>query len=286
MAKIGLVLEGGGMKCAYGAGVLDAFLDYDIHFDYCIGVSAGSANAASYLAGQRGRNLRFYTTHIHEPGYFGVHSLRKTGNLFGLEHIYGTLTNKGGSDELDYDALMANPTEYYIVATDAATGQPAYFTKVDLKPDDYRPIMASSAIPAVCRPITIGDKQYFDGGLSDAIPVKKALEDGCDKLVVILSKPRGYRRKPEKHRPVYAQTCRSYPNTVKAIDNRYYMYHKCQTMTYELERRGRAFLFAPSKPMKMSTYAMDAEANRQLYELGLQDVATAKDELMEFLGRD
>lgn len=86
--KIGLVVEGGGMKCAYNAGILDAFLDHGISFDYCIGVSGGAGNVASYVAGQRGRNLRFFTDHIHSPKYFGIRSLLATGNLFGLQYIY------------------------------------------------------------------------------------------------------------------------------------------------------------------------------------------------------
>ena len=86
--KIGLVVEGGGMKCAYNAGILDAFIDEQITFDYCIGVSAGAGNLASYLAGQKERNLRFFTDHIHSSNYFGLKSLLKTGDLFGLRYIY------------------------------------------------------------------------------------------------------------------------------------------------------------------------------------------------------
>lgn len=119
--KIGLVVEGGGMKCAYSAGILDKFLDDHIQFDYCIGVSAGAANTLSYLAGQRGRNLRFYTEHLSDPRYLSVHSLIRTGSLFGLQYIYGTLTNSDGKDPIDYDAIMKNPAEFYMPATDAVT---------------------------------------------------------------------------------------------------------------------------------------------------------------------
>ena len=131
MSKIGLVLEGGGMKCAYTAGILDAMMDNGVTFDYCIGVSAGSANGVSFVAGQRGRNIRFYTEHINEKGYFGLSSFLKTGNLFGLQYIYGTLTNSGGADPLDFDAFMKSPMEYWLVATDAQTGKPTYFSKKD-----------------------------------------------------------------------------------------------------------------------------------------------------------
>ena len=178
MSKIGLIVEGGGMKCAYSAGILDAFIDEDITFDYAIGVSAGSANVASFLAGQRGRNLRYYTDWIQDPGYFGIKSFIKTGNLFGLQHIYGDMTNSTGVDPIDFPALSANPTEYWIVATDAATGTPVYFPKSKMKQDDYRCIMASCALPAACKPIEIDGKRYYDGGVTDAIPVQRAMDDG------------------------------------------------------------------------------------------------------------
>ncbi len=200
MSKIGLVLEGGGMKCAYTAGILDAMMDNGVTFDYCIGVSAGSANGVSFVAGQRGRNIRFYTEHINEKGYFGLSSFLKTGNLFGLQYIYGTLTNSGGADPLDFDAFMKSPMEYWLVATDAQTGKPTYFSKKDMHKDDYRHVMASCAIPAVCRPVEINGRFYYDGGVSDSIPVQKAMDDGCDKLVVILTKPHNFVKEPEKDR--------------------------------------------------------------------------------------
>ena len=201
--KIGLVVEGGGMKCAYNAGILDAFLDEGITFDYCIGVSGGSGNLASYLAGQRGRNLRFFTEHIHSQNYFGLRSLLKTGDLFGLKYIYGELTRKEGEDPLDFPALMNNPAEYEIVVTNALTGLPEYYGREMMAQDDYRLIMASSAIPVACHPVELNGVPYFDGGLTDAIPVRRALEQGCDKLVVILSKNRDYVRKPQGMRRLY-----------------------------------------------------------------------------------
>ena len=271
MGKIGLIVEGGGMKCAYSAGVLDAFLDAHINFDYVIAVSAGAANAASYLAGQRGRNLRFYTDWTHDPAYFGLKSYLKTGNLFGLHYIYADLTNSTGKDPLDFPALLANPTEYWMVVTDAATGTPVYFPKSALHQDDYRCIMASCALPAACKPIEIDGSLYYDGGVSDAIPVQRALADGCDKVVAILSKPRGFIKKPEGMRLFYSTMCRRYPNTVKALNERHLMYAKSQKRLYDLEKNGKAFIFAPSAPPKMSTYTMDRAVEQQLYDLGLQD---------------
>lgn len=281
--KIGLVVEGGGMKCAYNAGILDAFLDERITFDYCIGVSAGSGNLASYLAGQKERNLRFFTQHIHSSNYFGLKSLLKTGDLFGLKYIYGELTCAKGKDPLDFDAFMKTPTEYEAVVTNALTGKTEYFGREMVKRDDYRLVMASSAIPVVCHPVELNGVPYFDGGLTDAIPVRRALEQGCDKLVVILSKNRDYVRRPQGMRGLYRRVCRKYPNIVDAIERRHLVYNENMRDVFSLEREGVAFVFAASEPIHVGTYSIKEDAERELYDLGLRDFAAGKGDLMAFL---
>ena len=281
--KIGLVVEGGGMKCAYNAGILDVFLDHQITFDYCIGVSGGAGNVASFVAGQRGRNIRFFTEHIHSPQYFGVKSLLKTGNLFGLQYIYGDLTNSTGKDPLDFPAIMRNPAEYEVAATNAVTGEAEYFGKEDMKQDDYRPIMASSAIPAACLPVEINGVSYYDGGISDAIPVRRALEKGCDCIVVILSKQRDYVRKPQGMRFLYSTLCRKYPKIIEDIDRRHITYRENLQEVFDLEKEGKAFVFAPSEHVKVGTYSMDEKTERILYDLGMKDFAERQEELKDFL---
>lgn len=281
--KIGLVVEGGGMKCAYNAAILDAFLDHNITFAYCIGASGGSGNLASYLAGQRGRNLRFFTEHIHSPSYFGLRSFLKTGDLFGLQYIYGTLTNSMGKDPLDFPALKNNPAEYEVVVTNALTGKAEYFGKEAMAQDDYRLVMASSAIPAACRPVELNDILYFDGGLSDAIPVSRALEKGCDRLVVILSKMRDYVRKPQGMRLFYTMRCHRYPKIISLIDHRHTAYNQNLQEVFALEREGKAFVFAPSHPIHAGTYSMNEQAERDLYALGMEDFNKQKDALAAFM---
>lgn len=281
--KIGLVVEGGGMKCAYNAAILDAFLDYNITFAYCIGASGGSGNLASYLAGQRGRNLRFFTEHIHNPDYFGLRSFLKTGDLFGLQYIYGTLTNSMGKDPLDFPTLKNNPAEYEVVVTNALTGKAEYFWKETIVQDDYRLIMASSAIPAACRPVELNEIPYFDGGLSDAIPVSRALEKGCDRLVVILSKMRDYVRKPQGMRFLYTIRCRKYPQIISLIDHRHIAYNQNLQEVFALEREGKAFVFAPSRPIHVGTYSMNEQSERDLYALGMEDFNQQKDALAAFM---
>ena len=281
--KIGLVVEGGGMKCAYNAAILDAFLDHNITFAYCIGASGGSGNLASYLAGQRGRNLRFFTEHIHSPGYFGLRSFLKTGNLFGLQYIYGTLTNSTGKDPLDFPALQKNPAEYEVVVTNALTGKAEYKGREAMAQDDYRLFMASSAIPAACRPVELEGVPYFDGGLADAIPADRALEQGCGRLVVILSKNRDYVRKPQGMRPFYALRCRKYPRVVSLIDHRHIAYNQNLQQVLELEREGKAFVFAPSRPIQAGTYSMNEQTEWDLYDLGMEDFSRQQEALAVFM---
>ena len=283
--KIGLVVEGGGMKCAYNAGVLDALLAEGITFPYCIGASAGSGNLASFLAGQRGRNLRFYTVHTRSPRYFGLRSLLTTGELFGMQYIYGELSGSHGADPLDYPAIAANPARFEAVVTNAATGQAEYLGKEMLHQDDYRMIVASSAIPGMCRPVALNGSLYFDGGLSDAIPVRRALAQGCDRLVVILSKNRDYVKKPQPLRPLYRRVCRQYPAIVHAIAQRHLVYNRNFQDVFALERQGKAFVFAPTQPMRANTYSMNERVERQLYDLGLRDFAVQKERLRAFLAR-
>lgn len=284
MSKIGLVVEGGGMKCAYSAGILDRFLDDDVNFYYTIGVSAGSANVLSYLAGQRGRNLRFYTDHIHEKGYFGFSSFLKTGDLFGLDYIYSTLTDSDGADALDFPKIMANPARYELVATDARTAKPHYFSKKDMHQDDYRVVKASCSLPAACKPQVIDGVPYYDGGMSDPIPADRAIRQGCDKVVIISSKPRDFVKKPEGMRWFYTIACHKYPEVVRALNWRHVSYMQRFKHIFDLEKAGKAFIFCPSQNLAMSTYAMDADENQKLYDLGISDYDARREELEKFMG--
>lgn len=281
--KTGLVVEGGGMKCAYSAGILDKFLDDNIAFDYCIGVSAGAANTLSYLAGQRGRNLRFYTEHLDDPRYLSVRSLLRTGNLFGLQYIYGTLTNSDGADPIDYDAIMKNPAEFYMPATDAVTGKATYFSKYDIVRDNYRTIMATCALPGFCRPVSVNNHFYYDGGVADSIPVQHALDHGCEKIVVILSNPRDFVKQPEAYRPVYKHMLHKYPKTIESIDNRHVNYQASIDLANKLEKKGSAFIFAPSRHLPLGTFSKDAALEQQLYDLGVSDYEETARKLKSFL---
>lgn len=283
MAKnVGLLVEGGGMKCAFSAGVLDVFLDEDIHIDRCYGISAGSANAASFVARQRGRNKRFYCEHSKDPEYFGVKSLRESGSLFGLQYIYGDLSNSDGKDPLDYEALVSNPCEFTVVATDEK-GRAAYFDKSQIEKDNYKVIMASSALPALCKPIEINGVNYFDGGVADSLPINKMIEDGCDRFIVLMSKPRGYVMKPQKHKRMYTRALKEYPDIKRALDRRHLNYNRSLYKIRELEKAGKAFVYYPSPLIPLSTYKTDTEVMEMLYDNGVSSAKAKMSRLREYL---
>lgn len=281
--KTGLVIEGGGRKCVYSAGVLDAFLAAGISFDYVIGVSAGSGNAASYLAGQKGRNLRFYADYSQDSEYFGLSSVLNEGSLLGLEYIYGTLTNSDGKDPLDYPAMMANPTEFEIPATDVETGRVKYFNKLDISENDYRVFAASCAVPVMANPIQIGGQAYFDGGLADPIPVQRAIDQGCDRIVIILSKDREYVRKPQKAMRLIKNSLKEYPIIAKAIAKRHLPYNKLFAKILAMENKGEVFVFAPDQESLQLSLITKPEEIQALYDRGYEDFFRQEDELKKFL---
>jgi len=272
------------MKCAFSAGVIDGLIDDHLMFDECIGVSSGSANTASFIAGQRGRNLRYYVEHPLDPNYCGVKQFLLHGSFFNLPYIFGTLTNEGGKDPLDYDALMANPAEFYLVATDAKTGEAVYFSKQDMPRNDYRAIMASCAIPALGKPVEINGRKYFDGGVADSIPVRKALDDGCEKVVVILENPRSFIRQPQGHKFLYHLMLLKYPTIAKMVDTRYLRYRECLKWVYELEMEGRIFVFAPPENSGISTSTVDIPKLNKLYDDAYTGYQTRREELFAYLG--
>lgn len=286
MEKIGLIVEGGGMKCAYSAGVLDVFLDlgFDKMFDYGIGVSAGAANLASFEAGQRDRNRRFYVSHSKDPRYISFSNLIKTGSLFGLQYIYGTLTNSDGGDPLDYDRMLANPMDMWLCATDAETGEVRYFNKKELVKDSYEPIMAGCCLPVACKAIEYQGHYYYDGGIRDSIPVEKALSDGCTKIVYVSSKPRDYVKKPEGFKLAYHLILgRRFPKLVKALDERYIYYNESLDIIRRLEAEGKCMRFSVPDNMKISTFTTDPQVMQGLYDAGVRDALAARGEVAAFL---
>lgn len=274
MGEIGLVVEGGGMRGIYGSGVLDYFLDHAMRFSYCIASSAGSANVASFLAEQTMRNYRFYTQHMQDKRYMGFRNLLRTGSFFGLEFIYETLTNE--IDPIDYDVFLQTKSRFCVAATDALSGKASYFDNSAFQRNNCRVLMASSAMPVICKPVEIHGHPYYDGGLADPISVQRALEDGCETLVIVLSRPRGYVKPPESFKKLYSRLLRKYPNTVKALDRRHKVYNETLDLIAQLEKEGRATVIAPSQKIDIGFASKSVTELDRLYHLGRQDASACR----------
>jgi len=252
--KTALLCEGGGQLGSYGVGALQCFYDYGVTFPYYIGVSAAAANLASHLAGHRDRTLRFYAQYAARREYMGLGTWLRSGSFVDLEYIYSTITGPGGEDPIDYDTLCAVKDEIRVVVTNAKTGQPEYLTNLAFANRECRALMASCCLPVYCKPVELGGACYFDGGVSDSLPVEQALREGCRRVVAVLNRPAGYRKAPEKGRRLYPLLLRQYPEIARALRERHVTYMRSLAALEAMERDGRALLIRPAAPLPMHTF--------------------------------
>lgn len=268
---IGVIDMGGGERGVYGAGVLDRCMEQGISFDYCVGISAGAANMITYLAGQEGRNFAFYTHYSFRPQYMGLGVFAKKHQFVDLDYVYGALTNSDGEYPLDFQAALSSGKELVVVATDAKTAQPVYCGLDDMAQDDYAAIKASSAIPVVSKPYPVRGQLCFDGALSDPLPVRKALEAGCEKVVVILTRPKGSYRSSSGDVRLARIIAPVYPRIAEALRNRAGLYNLQLDIAKKYEHEGKALIVAPDNIGKMKTLTKDKSAIEELYGKGFKD---------------
>lgn len=268
---------GGGLRGIYTAGVFDRCLDDEISFDLCIGVSAGSANISTFLAGQRDRTYRFYHDYSQRKEYMSISNFIKKGSYLDLDYIYSYLTNSDGEDPIDYPQIAKYHGDFLIAATDAQTGKAHYFTKNDLSQDNYKVFSASSAIPFVCRPVTINGREYMDGGVAVPVPLEKALEMGADKIVFALSKPKTYRRNASRNDILAKLIRRKYPEAARVLLESNAEYDRLVDKAIELEKAGRVLIVSPDDTCGVDTLTKNKEKLHALYEKGYRDAEKIKE---------
>lgn len=262
---------GGGLRGVYAAGIFDYCLDNHVQFDRCIGVSAGSANISAYIGGQNKRNYPFYTEYPFRKEYMSLRNFMFKHSYLDLDYVYGKLSNSDGENPLDYQAIIHSPIELCIVASNAKTGEVRYFDKTDMKQDDYSILKASSAIPFVCHPYEMDGIPYYDGALGDPVPVEKAFQMGCDKVVVILSKPKELLREPGKDLWFADRIQKKYPLAAESLRRRAERYNQGVAAAKNYEAQGRALIVAPDDTCGLETLSKDRDALKRFYEKGYQD---------------
>lgn len=283
MIKAGLVVEGGGMRGVYSSGVLDFFIEKDLFFENNYGVSAGACHLCSYLAKQYKRAFRVNVDYLNDKRYCSVHSLLKTGNLFGAEMLYDIIPNE--LDLFDYDTYNKNESNFYVVITDINTGKPEYVKIGDLKKDIIY-VRASSSLPLLAQNVKINDKEYLDGGISDSIPIKKSIADGNKKNVVILTRDSTYRKGKNTLMPIIKLKYKKYPNFVKSMADRYIVYNEILDFIKELENNGDVFVIRPKKPVNIGRTEKNREKLEALYNDGYNDAKDCYEELLKYLGKE
>lgn len=263
--KTAIVCEGGGMRGVFTAGVLQAFMEEGFVANELVGVSAGASNGASYVSGQLGRGYRTNVDYAGDTRYAGVKSYLTTGSFFGMDFIFGEIPDS--LDPFDYEAFYASPTDYYAGVTDIATGKPHFFGKQDILPG-LAALRASCSMPVLSPIVKYNGGQYLDGGVSAPIPLEKALADGCERLVVILTRPLGYRKKPQKLRPVYRRLYKEYPAMVKAIELRHLVYNHTLECLRRLEQEGTAIVVAPAQALAVDRFGKNRDKLIAAFDVG------------------
>lgn len=277
--KTALIDVGGGMRGIYAAGVLDCCLDEQVTFDAGIGISAGSANIASFLAHQRGRNKRYFLEYSFRKEYMSLSNYRTKGSFLNLDYIYGTLSNSDGEYPLNYQAIIDNPTILYVLACNAWTGETKIFYKSDLSLDNYDIFKASCAIPSICKPYFIDGIPYFDGALGDTIPLD--MVENYDRIVLILTKPKDTIRTSRKDDLLARRIEKQYPKAAEQLHLRAVKYNAGVAKAKDLEKTGKLLIIAPENTEGVDTLTRDKGAFLRLYTRGYMDGHQVK----EFINR-
>jgi predicted patatin/cPLA2 family phospholipase len=279
MYKCGLVLEGGGTRAIYTSGVLDAFMENDITFPYVIGVSAGSCNGASYLAKSIHRQHDITIKYSGDKRYMGLGNLLKTGEFLGSEWIFNELSYD--ISPLDQDTFDKSNSVFCCVVTNAKTGKAEYLYPDSLRERGCPEIRASCSLPIVTKGCEIGGELYFDGGLVDSIPLERAMQDGCQKAVVILTQHKGYVKQPMNQK--LKKAFKKYPKIGEVALNRHTMYNNQLEYVHELESQGLAYVIQPSTPLECGTLEKETAKLESIYQLGYTKGLKVIDEVKSFM---
>ena len=284
MYEAGLVLEGGGMRGLYTAGVLDYFIDKGIYFRNCYGVSAGATQCCSYLSKQKGRAYRIFTKYINDKRYASLSNLIKEGNYFGKDFSLKKIPDE--LEPFDHDTFVGGGSNFYAVASNCKTGQPAYLKVEDTRKEvDMDKIWASCSLPLLSKNVHIDGEEYLDGGVADSIPVVKALRDGNKKVVLILTRDSSYRKKPNNMMPIIKLKYRAYPRLVRIMEKRHIIYNKTLARIEKFEKEGKIFVIRPKQEVQIGRLEKDVKKMKELYDIGYKDAAECFEGLMKYLNR-
>ncbi len=265
--KLGMTFEGGASRTLFSCGVSDAFLEEGLMPDYFIGVSAGIAFGISYLSKQKGRNLRLAKDYMHERQYQGFRHLfnREKRTFYNVEYAFGEVPNK--LLPFDYETFAAYPGKVVATVTNIHTGKAEYI-EVPRDKSHFDLIVASCSLPVLFQPVKVGKHYYLDGGIADSIPYQQAIQEGCDKNIVVLTRERDYVKTTERGIKVSALIYKKYPKIVQGLYARADHYNACMKELLQLEKEGKVFVIAPDTTFGIGRTESDPKKLEMLYEEG------------------
>lgn len=279
--KIGFVLEGGASRTAFTCGVLDLFLDRAIYLDYVIGASAGISYGVSYSSRQRGRNRKIFEQCVNDPRYMGFrHLLGKGKCYYNLDFVFGEIPQR--LIPYSWEDYERYGRTSYAVLTNIETGLPEYF-HIEERDEDWNLLRASCALPILFPPIEVEGKVYMDGGITDSIPFRHALEDGCEKVIVVLTRERDYVKKKESLTPLVKRCYPKYPALSEALSRRHEMYRQQREELDRLEQEGKALVIAPDSTHKIKRTERRPAILLPFYEEGYRKAEKMSERIEKFI---
>lgn len=282
--KAGMVLEGGGTRGVFTAGVLDCLMEENIYFPYVVGVSAGACNAVDYVSQQPGRSRQCMIPENEENKYFDLKQAIKTHSLFDMDMIFDRYPNE--LHPFDYETYFASQTECEIVATNCKTGKAEYFSEREDKERLMDYCRASCSMPLASPMVKIAEEDYLDGGLADSIPVLRALKKGYSKPVLVLTRNKGYRKSPVcKSKKFYEAAYFKYPNLVDSIVNRAAVYNRTLEYIEKWEAEGKVFVIRPQRKA-VSRTETNKDSLEAFYWHGYEIMKKQMEGMKGFLGEE
>ena len=279
--KTGLILEGGAMRGMFTCGVIDVLMENRVTFDGAAGVSAGAVFGCNYKSGQIGRPIRYNMAYSRDPRYCSFRSLLRTGNLYGAEFCYHELPDV--LDPFDRAAFQKNPTDFYIGATDVNTGEAVFHRCIDGGASDIEWMRASASMPLVSEIVRLEGYELLDGGIAVPVPYAYMEEHGYRRNVIVLTQPRGYRKKKAAILPLIRVGLRQYPQLIRAMGSRHEVYNRQMEEIRRKEQAGEAMVIRPPESLEIGHIEHDPKELERVYRIGREEASRRLDEIRTFL---
>ncbi len=279
--KTALIMEGGAMRGMFTCGVIDVLMRNGIKFDGAAGISAGAVFGCNFKSGQIGRPIRYNKKYCRDPHYCSIRSLLRTGDLYGADFCYRELPDE--LDVFDRKAFRDNPLAFYAGATDVSTGQTVYHLCTDGGAEDMLWLRASASMPLVSRPVKIHEQQLLDGGIADAVPYAFMEARGYNRNVIVLTRPKGYRKKPMPVAGIVRIMLRNYPRIAEALAVRHQMYNRQMDEIDRQEASGDTLVIRPPQALKIGHMEKNPDELDRVYQVGIREAEKRLEEVERFI---